>query len=91
MRSTSLKCACGGDLSVHHTYRGSDAVRTSAARCEQCGHPATIVAFVAVQSPRVGEGASAVAGRIKRGEVVPGLVRPSIPLPGSSDAVAASE
>lgn len=78
MKNTALKCSCGGDLRIRQTYRAGTQARTSAARCQTCGHAATVVTFVAIEVPRVGEGAGAVANDIAGTPSRPANLRPRL-------------
>jgi hypothetical protein len=78
MKNNALKCSCGGDLAVNNSYRAGPQARTSAARCKTCGHAATIVTFVAIEIPRVGEGAGAVANDIAGTPKRPASLRPAL-------------
>lgn len=78
MKNSALKCSCGGDFAVNNSYRAGPQARTSAARCKTCGHAGTIVTFVAIEIPRVGEGAGAVANDIAGTPKRPASLRPRL-------------
>ena len=64
-----MRCGCGGRLLVRHTYSAGQA-KTQDAVCDLCAMRHTLVTFSVRSDPEHGQGAYAVAERIRRGETV---------------------
>ncbi len=68
-----MRCSCGGRLLVTHSYNVPGTGGTGRARCDECGTVATVVHFVAKEDPGHGEGAAAIAAKLKEGRLKPRL------------------
>lgn len=63
-----MKCPkCGDSFRIVRTYSAGEAAKTHGAKCEGCGTRATIVSEIYMVDPTHGQGAAAVAQRIRAG------------------------
>ena len=64
-----MKCGkhgCTGDLYVTNTYSAGPQGSVQRCECCKCGTVHTVTKFVASVNPRYGEGAAAVAARLRK-------------------------
>lgn len=60
-------CAsCGGELVVTHTYSAGSASQARTLKCRRCGQKFTQVSFLLGPANKRGEGAEAVAARLRK-------------------------
>lgn len=66
-----MKCGCGAPYRITHTYLIPGRGRTLAAICTGCERKATMVSFITKEDPKHGEGAAALAEKLRTGRAVP--------------------
>lgn len=64
---------CQGELRVTHTYSAGEGAQTRNLKCQNCGARYTQVAFIMQESSGRGTGAEAVAKKIRKGKLRPGI------------------